>query len=625
MKSITLKEKIYTKSKFFKSKLKQILVIIPLSLIALTPLANFKTVFAANGQGGNPNDQSRVLINPLTPTGGETISGTYQVKATTPLVDQSQVQSLKFCLRPGETETTVEQTELQTASEDGTTPSECVWQDMTFDNTSSSWVGSVDTTTYADGPYVIPFLLKASGVPGQKYNFVKDITISNNVDENAAPVVALQTVNVTHPNRPTDMPIRGTADIQAKIVDTDLSSYQLTITDSSGSIVYDSGKVTDDVNQPAFKTIYSWDSTKTSDGNYTITLNATDQTGQTSTTSITRTVDNTSGGDESTDEGSTTALVAINPTNGSYISGKNFVVQVSLTDPNLQFDSMVLRLQSQKSEGEETPSTLGTLETTTEEGNSPWLRMYFDQASGYWEYVLDTTQYSDGLYWMHIRAQTESGDIVEESTASLRITNLTVDNTPPNVSAGGNQTTSSKIHRTIEASDASGIASYQWQQLSGPSQVTFSTPNTPETDISATVNGDYLIQATATDLAGNSASSTFTLTWYDPTLVPTDTTVTTSQTPSSTPTIVAAPSTSIPTIDLGTVTLPPNTTLTPGQSSTPSDSLNGAVSDFNLPSNSEAQVLGGGKNSNTSWIWWIAIPAALIAVVLMTARIFTRR
>lgn len=625
MKSITLKEKIYTKSKFFKSKLKQILVIIPLSLIALTPLANFKTVFAANGQGGNPNDQSRVLINPLSPTGGETISGTYQVKATTPLVDQSQVQSLKFCLRPGETETTVEQTELQTASEDGTTPSECVWQDMTFDNTSSSWVGSVDTTTYADGPYVIPFLLKASGVPGQKYNFVKDITISNNVDENAAPVVALQTVNVTHPNRPTDMPIRGTADIQAKIVDTDLSSYQLTITDSSGSIVYDSGKVTDDVNQPAFKTIYSWDSTKTSDGNYTITLNATDQTGQTSTTSITRTVDNTSGGDESTDEGSTTALVAINPTNGSYISGKNFVVQVSLTDPNLQFDSMVLRLQSQKSEGEETPSTLGTLETTTEEGNSPWLRMYFDQASGYWEYVLDTTQYSDGLYWMHIRAQTESGDIVEESTASLRITNLTVDNTPPNVSAGGNQTTSSKIHRTIEASDASGIASYQWQQLSGPSQVTFSTPNTPETDISATVNGDYLIQATATDLAGNSASSTFTLTWYDPTLVPTDTTVTTSQTPSSTPTIVAAPSTSIPTIDLGTVTLPPNTTLTPGQSSTPSDSLNGAVSDFNLPSNSEAQVLGGGKNSNTSWIWWIAIPAALIAVVLMTARIFTRR
>ena len=625
MKSITLKEKIYTKSKFFKSKLKQILVIIPLSLIALTPLANFKTVFAANGQGGNPNDQSRVLINPLSPTGGETISGTYQVKATTPLVDQSQVQSLKFCLRPGETETTVEQTELQTASEDGTTPSECVWQDMTFDNTSSSWVGSVDTTTYADGPYVIPFLLKASGVPGQKYNFVKDITISNNVDENAAPVVALQTVNVTHPNRPTDMPIRGTADIQAKIVDTDLSSYQLTITDSSGSIVYDSGKVTDNVNQLAFKTIYSWDSTKTSDGNYTITLNATDQTGQTSTTSITRTVDNTSGGDESTDEGSTTALVAINPTNGSYISGKNFVVQVSLTDPNLQFDSMVLRLQSQKSEGEETPSTLGTLETTTEEGNSPWLRMYFDQASGYWEYVLDTTQYSDGLYWMHIRAQTESGDIVEESTASLRITNLTVDNTPPNVSAGGNQTTSSKIHRTIEASDASGIASYQWQQLSGPSQVTFSTPNTPETDISATVNGDYLIQATATDLAGNSASSTFTLTWYDPTLVPTDTTVTTSQTPSSTPTIVAAPSTSIPTIDLGTVTLPPNTTLTPGQSSTPSDSLNGAVSDFNLPSNSEAQVLGGGKNSNTSWIWWIAIPAALIAVVLMTARIFTRR
>ena len=625
MKSITLKEKIYTKSKFFKSKLKQILVIIPLSLIALTPLANFKTVFAANGQGGNPNDQSRVLINPLSPTGGETISGTYQVKATTPLVDQSQVQSLKFCLRPGETETTVEQTELQTASEDGTTPSECVWQDMTFDNTSSSWVGSVDTTTYADGPYVIPFLLKASGVPGQKYNFVKDITISNNVDENAAPVVALQTVNVTHPNRPTDMPIRGTADIQAKIVDTDLSSYQLTITDSSGSIVYDSGKVTDDVNQPAFKTLYSWDSTKTSDGNYTITLNATDQTGQTSTTSITRTVDNTSGGDESTDEGSTTALVAINPTNGSYISGKNFVVQVSLTDPNLQFDSMVLRLQSQKSEGEETPSTLGTLETTTEEGNSPWLRMYFDQASGYWEYVLDTTQYSDGLYWMHIRAQTESGDIVEESTASLRITNLTVDNTPPNVSAGGNQTTSSKIHRTIEASDASGIASYQWQQLSGPSQVTFSTPNTPETDISATVNGDYLIQATATDLAGNSASSTFILTWYDPTLVPTDATVTTSQTPSSTPTIVAAPSTSIPTIDLGTVTLPPNTTLTPGQSSTPSDSLNGAVSDFNLPSNSEAQVLGGGKNSNTSWIWWIAIPAALIAVVLMTARIFTRR
>ncbi len=594
--------------------------------VAVTPLQGSRIVFAAQGQGGNPNDQSRVLINPLTPTGGETISGNYTITASTPLVDPSQIQSLQYCVRAGETETPEEVATLAAAAEDGTTPSECVWSNMTYDPSSSTWTATVNTNSYPDGPYVIPFLLKASGVPGQKYNFVKNLTVANNVASDAAPTVALQTVNVTSPSRPTDMPLRGTVNIQGKVVDTDLASYELTVKDSNGSVVYDSGQ-TSASNLPSFTDLYNWDTTKNLDGSYTITLSATDQQNHSATTSITRNVDNTTGSEGGVDEGSTTAILPVTPTDGAYISGNNYLVKVTLNDPNLAFDSIVMRLQSQN--GDSSSQTASSSETTTGESNSPWLRMFYDENSGYWEYSLNTTQYNDGLYWMHIRAQTESGDIVEESTASLRITNLNLDNTPPTVSAGNDQTTASSIHRSGVASDTSGIASYQWLQVNGPGQVTFSQPTAKETDISANANGNYLIQLTATDLAGNTGTSSFVLTWNDPSLVPTTNTstgtTTTYTTPSTSTVSLAQPSTLSSNLDLASAAyyLPDTSLTTPEQTPTSQD---GAMADLSLPGNNSnpAQILGGNKNSNLNWIWWIGLPLVLLGIVLVVARTFTR-
>ncbi len=45
--------------------------------------------------------------------------------------------------------------------------------------------------------------------------------------------------------------------------------------------------------------------------------------------------------------------------------------------------------------------------------------MYFNDQTGNWEYVLDTTQYVTGnVYWLYVRAENDNGDIVTDSVAA---------------------------------------------------------------------------------------------------------------------------------------------------------------------------------------------------------------
>ncbi len=61
--------------------------------------------------------------------------------------------------------------------------------------------------------------------------------------------------------------------------------------------------------------------------------------------------------------------------------------------------------------------------------------------------------------------------------------------------------------------NGSGVASYLWEQTSGPGTITFSAANAISTDISANAHGYYGIAFTVTDNAGNATTANFTLNW----------------------------------------------------------------------------------------------------------------
>ena len=96
---------------------------------------------------------------------------------------------------------------------------------------------------------------------------------------------------------------------------------------------------------------------------------------------------------------------------------------------------------------------------------------------------------------------------------------IKIDKTNPVVNAGGNQNESMIFTQTAVVSDlGSGIdnATYQWSEISGPGTITFGSVNALSTNISANVDGTYVIKFAVSDKMGNSSSDNFTLSWYSP-------------------------------------------------------------------------------------------------------------
>jgi uncharacterized repeat protein (TIGR01451 family) len=92
---------------------------------------------------------------------------------------------------------------------------------------------------------------------------------------------------------------------------------------------------------------------------------------------------------------------------------------------------------------------------------------------------------------------------------------VTLDQTTPTVNAGSDRIKRSDfVQNDSTASDGTaGIASYNWTKVSGPGLVSFTDASDLHPDVSASVDGTYVLQLTVTDNAGNSASDTFTLIW----------------------------------------------------------------------------------------------------------------
>ncbi|MCX6719809.1 MAG: hypothetical protein NTV36_01745, partial [Candidatus Staskawiczbacteria bacterium] len=89
------------------------------------------------------------------------------------------------------------------------------------------------------------------------------------------------------------------------------------------------------------------------------------------------------------------------------------------------------------------------------------------------------------------------------------------DTTNPLVNAGADQVKKAQFTQTGSATDVggSGVASYQWSKVSGLGAITFGSPNSAETTVSASQDGGYVLRLTAVDNATNSGTDDFALTW----------------------------------------------------------------------------------------------------------------
>ncbi len=111
---------------------------------------------------------------------------------------------------------------------------------------------------------------------------------------------------------------------------------------------------------------------------------------------------------------------------------------------------------------------------------------------------------SDGTFAVCVKVSNASGEVAYgKSPSFLR------DLTSPSVYVGTNAT----ANATFSRSAATDGVTFLWSKVSGPGTITFSTPTAKSTDITASIDGSYVIRFVATDAAGNQGQGDFTLTW----------------------------------------------------------------------------------------------------------------
>ncbi|MHB8092066.1 MAG: putative Ig domain-containing protein, partial [Syntrophales bacterium] len=118
----------------------------------------------------------------------------------------------------------------------------------------------------------------------------------------------------------------------------------------------------------------------------------------------------------------------------------------------------------------------------------------------------------DGTLGLSIAAGTASDLAGNQAIAVGPSATFIVDNTPPVVNPGGNQTKNGTFTQTATGMDANTMT-YSWSKQAGPGTVTFGTVDALSSTITASLEGTYTIRFTATDAAGNSAFSDMTLVW----------------------------------------------------------------------------------------------------------------
>ena len=214
---------------------------------------------------------------------------------------------------------------------------------------------------------------------------------------------------------------------------------------------------------------YSWDTTTYADGIYVLTLKAYDKAGNSASISITVTVDNT------------VPIVTIDsPANNSTVGG---IVDINVTAIENNLDRTELLING----------TSMVNWTTNGTNTYPW----------------DTASWSEDIYNITAVAIDLAGNI--NSTYIL----VTLDKTPPSVtidSPADGSYVSGVIDINVTANDANFDRSELF--IGGTSVVNWTTPgtNTYSWDTTTYMDGVYVIEARAYDLAGNMDSAQITIT-----------------------------------------------------------------------------------------------------------------
>ena len=90
----------------------------------------------------------------------------------------------------------------------------------------------------------------------------------------------------------------------------------------------------------------------------------------------------------------------------------------------------------------------------------------------------------------------------------------TVDQIAPAVDAGTDKEVNAMASQDATTSDGgSGLATHQWAKVTGTGTITFGTPTTVDTTISASAEDTFGISLTVTDVAGNSALDSIVFVW----------------------------------------------------------------------------------------------------------------
>ncbi|MBU3925792.1 Ig-like domain repeat protein, partial [Patescibacteria group bacterium] len=101
-------------------------------------------------------------------------------------------------------------------------------------------------------------------------------------------------------------------------------------------------------------------------------------------------------------------------------------------------------------------------------------------------------------------------------TATTDASSVFFDSVNPLVNAGTDKEVNAFVSQDATVSDpdpSSGGLIYAWTMVSGPGLITFGTPVTEDTTISADTDGTYVIRLTVTDNAGNATSDEITFIW----------------------------------------------------------------------------------------------------------------
>jgi len=115
----------------------------------------------------------------------------------------------------------------------------------------------------------------------------------------------------------------------------------------------------------------------------------------------------------------------------------------------------------------------------------------------------------EGAWYACLEAESPYGKKIAATNNGLLIT---LDETAPAISLIEDLAAASAVKIAAEVTDT-GTVSLEWSQVSGPGTVTFSDADSATTELSADVDGAYVVRLTAVDAVGNTTSKVMNFRW----------------------------------------------------------------------------------------------------------------